>query len=133
MSLLPNRSICAVLSVVAPPALLAAAAGVLFFFPPAQVGFYPRCPIYTAFAVQCPGCGGTRALSALLHGRLGEAFHDNALIFLLLPLVFGYGSRCYLRLLREQFFCWPRLPPPILYGLSIAAVIFTIVRNLPLG
>ena len=50
--------------------------------------FYPRCPIFFWLHLSCPGCGGTRALAALLHGRLKEAMHWNAMmvVFFLLPL-----------------------------------------------
>ncbi len=130
MSLLPNCRTLRGLRIAAAPGLLAAAAGVLFFFPPAQSGFYPRCPVYTILGLQCPGCGGTRALAALLHGGWGEALHDNALVSALLPLALGYGWRCFLRRVRGESCMWPRMPVPALCGVSIAAAIFTIARNL---
>jgi hypothetical protein len=115
----------------APPALLAAAAGLLLRFPPAHSAFYPRCPIYSAFHLECPGCGGTRALAALLHGHAGEALHWNTLITLMLPFVLGYGIVCYWRLLRGGVFLWPQLPRAALNAATTAAVIFSILRNLP--
>ena len=48
----------------------ASAAYLLLRFPPETSSFYPRCPVFTWLHVYCPGCGGTRALAALLHGRL---------------------------------------------------------------
>jgi hypothetical protein len=37
--------------------------------------------------MHCPGCGTTRALHALLNGRLTQALAYNALIFLVLPVL----------------------------------------------
>jgi hypothetical protein len=115
----------------APAAVLAAAVGLLLRFPPARSAFYPKCPIYAAFHLECPGCGGTRALAALLHGHAGEALHWNALITLMLPLALGYGIVYYWRLLRGGVFLWPQLPRAALYAATTAAVIFSILRNLP--
>lgn len=61
--------------------LLAAGAWILFTFPPAAHSFYPRCVFRTVTGLECPGCGSTRALHALLHGRIGEAFRFNPLLF----------------------------------------------------
>jgi hypothetical protein len=77
----------------APPVVAALGAGVLLRFPPALSRFYPRCPVYEIFHLQCPGCGATRALAALLHGRFAEALHLNALFTLLLPFAVAYCAR----------------------------------------
>ncbi len=116
----------------APPAVLAAVATVLFRFPPTQSAFYPQCPIYAALHLACPGCGGTRALAALLHGRLIEALHFNALVTLALPFALGYGLVCYRRLLQAMVFRWPQPPPTAIHAATIATVLFAILRNLPL-
>jgi hypothetical protein len=112
-------------------ALLAAGAVLLLRFPPAHSTFYPQCPIYAAFHLACPGCGGTRALSALLHGHIGEALRFNALITLLLPFALGYGIVCYWRHLRDKVFRWPQLPRTAIYAVTASAAIFAILRNLP--
>jgi Protein of unknown function (DUF2752) len=112
-----------------------AAAVLLLRFPPDQYGFYPRCPIHTYLHLQCPGCGTTRALAALLHGHLAEAFHLNALlVVVVLPAAAGYTIAAIARLVRGGEFHWPRLPGPqthwIYAGLALA-VSFAVLRNLP--
>lgn len=66
-------------------AVAAAVAGyVLYTHDPSAASFYPPCVFHLLTGLQCPGCGGTRALHHLLHGRLAEAFRYNAML-----LVFG--------------------------------------------
>lgn len=48
------------------------------------------CPIYRISGWKCAGCGAQRALHALLHGRVREAFEDNPLFVLALPVVLGW-------------------------------------------
>jgi hypothetical protein len=115
-----------------PPAIIALAAILLLRFPPAQYSFYPRCPIHELFHLQCPGCGATRAVAALLHGHFIEAMSLNALITLLLPCAAAYGLLCYCRLLQCNPLRWPQPPPAVLYALFSVTAIFTIIRNLPL-
>ena len=49
------------------------------------------CPSYKFLGLQCPGCGLTRAGSALVHGHLLEAFRFN-------PLVMWVGTYVVYRL-----------------------------------
>ncbi len=126
------RRIANILRAAAPPAVIAFAATVLSLFPPAQNSFYPQCPIHEYLHLQCPGCGATRALAALLHGHLAEAMHFNALATLLLPFVAVYGILCYRRFLQHKTHRWPQPSSTVIYaGLAVAAV-FTVIRNLPL-
>jgi len=126
-----QRRILATLRAAAPLVPIAAVVAVLLRFPPALSHFYPVCPVYFVLHLQCPGCGGTRALAALLHGHLREALHWNALITLMLPLAAGYGSGLYWRFLQRKALGWPQMPSAVIYaGLAISAV-FTIERNLP--
>ncbi len=115
-----------------PPAIVALAAILLLRFPPARYSFYPRCPIHELFHLQCPGCGATQALAAVLHGHVTEAMNLNALVTLLLPFAAAYGILCYSRLLQRKPLRWPAPPPAILYTALSVATIFTVIRNLPL-
>ena len=46
-----------------------------------------RCPFHAVTGWYCPGCGGTRALGALLRGDAVAALQDNVLMFTVLPVV----------------------------------------------
>jgi hypothetical protein len=105
------------------PMLLAAAA-MLLRFPPEQYSFYPRCPIYTLFHIQCPGCGATRALAAILRGDLNEALRLNALFTFALPIL------VWTALYRRKPHDWPQLPRQAIYAVLAITVVFTIARNL---
>jgi hypothetical protein len=109
-------------------ALLACAA--LLIYPPTQSSFYPACPIRQYLGIECPGCGTTRALAALLHGHLREALRLNALFVLLLPFALTGAAESLRRALRPGHFRWPQPPAPAIYATLAAAVIFTIARNL---
>jgi hypothetical protein len=126
------RRIADILRTAVPPAILALAAILLLRFPPAQYSFYPRCPIHELFDLQCPGCGATRALAAILHRHFTEAMNLNALVTLLLPFAAAYGILCYCRLLlQRQALRWPQPPPAVIYAALTAATVFTVIRNLP--
>ena len=107
-------------------ALLPCAALAIF---PASI--FPACPIHQLFGVDCPGCGATRALAALLHGHLRAALQLNALFVLLLPFALAGAIESYRRAIRPEPFHWPQPPAPALYATLAAAAIFTIARNLP--
>ena len=117
---------------VAPLVIVTFAATILLLFPPAQYSFYPQCPIFEYLHLECPGCGTTRALAALLHGRLAEAFHFNALVILWLPAAAAYALLCHYRFLKGRPLRWPQTPPVAMYTACAVAVLFTIARNLPL-
>jgi hypothetical protein len=110
---------------------LASAALLLFRFDPASSSFYPQCPVHFWLGVSCPGCGGTRALAALLHGRWNEAVHFNLLLVMLLPFVLTFLAASYCRAVRRGEFIAPTVPEPALRAVLVLAAIFTVVRNLP--
>ncbi len=93
---------------------------------------YPACPIHQYLGLLCPGCGATRALSALLHGQPALAWQLNALVLLLLPLALLYTGL----LLRNLWHGRPNLFPGISAAatcfLLAASAFFTLARNLPL-
>lgn len=50
-------------------------------------GIGVQCSFYKITGLQCPGCGGQRALHYLLHGKLLEALHHNILLVIGLPFL----------------------------------------------
>jgi hypothetical protein len=108
-----------------------AAAGMLWRFPPERYGFYPICPIHEYLHLECPGCGATRALAALLHGHLMEALRLNALVIgVILPLAFLYVGIAVSRSRRDGEFRWPSVPRPAVFAMLGLAAAFMLERNL---
>jgi hypothetical protein len=128
----PTRGrIATTLRAAAPLAVIVAAAFILLRLPPAQSSFYPRCPIYEYLHLQCPGCGATRALAALLREHFSEAMHYNALVTPLLPIAAIYGVLWYRRFLRREVIRWPQIPQATIYCALAIAAAFMVLRNLP--
>lgn len=50
---------------------------ILVVFPPYETAWYPKCTFRELTGYHCPGCGTTRALHALIHGRLIQALAYN--------------------------------------------------------
>ena len=67
-------------------AILVAGGWVLYTYPPESARFYPRCVFRATTGFLCPGCGTTRALHHLLHGRVAEAWHLNPFLFLIMAV-----------------------------------------------
>lgn len=128
--MIPHSRIASTLRAAAPPAIIVFAAAILILFPPTRYNFYPQCPIHQLLHLQCPGCGATRALSALLGGHLVEALRANALITLLFPFAAAYCITLYRRFLKRKPLRYPHLPPAAIYAAFATITIFTVARNL---
>jgi hypothetical protein len=104
--------------------------GLLFLFNPAEYAIYPRCLFHQVTGLDCPGCGGLRAVHQLLHGHVRAALALNPLLFILSPVVawilFREGwrrvnGRELPNLFRHPAWVW------ILVAL---VVVFSVARNL---
>lgn len=107
----------------------AAGVAILYAFPPAQYGFYPRCPFYTYAHFLCPGCGGTRALYEMLHGNMHGAWHYNAFLTVLVPLTLIWFAFGRLRAVRNNQAPDFHLPRAAWAMVGVVAVLFTLARN----
>ncbi len=103
---------------------------VLYFFDPATAGFYPVCPLHLMTGLQCPGCGGLRAVHQLTHGHLAAAWRLNPLIFVLLPAGLWLGLRAGARLGAGR--PWPGIVARPVHAWALAAglVLFGVLRNI---
>jgi Protein of unknown function (DUF2752) len=111
----------------------AAAIGVgatVFFFNPSTHGFYPVCMFHSLTGLNCPGCGMTRALYALLHGNLRLALKDNLLFVVTLAALAVWGARFVFLKLKNQPATF-NVPPKFLWMFLIVAFVFAVLRNLP--
>ena len=104
---------------------------VLFGFNPSHHGFYPFCAFHRMTGMQCPGCGGLRAVHHLLHGEVITAFRFNPLFVLALPVAAVMGVRRLLRGPGAQPLSH-RAKAHWGWAAFVILVVFWIVRNLPL-
>jgi len=107
------------------------AAVLLYFRNPHVPGAYPPCPFHYLTGLWCPGCGVTRGIHDVMHGRFLEGLLQNPLLMLFLPFAVIWGGRAAWRL-----FVDPTAAPIVLkdkwikVGL-IVVLIYGILRNLP--
>lgn len=93
---------------------------------PADTRWYPRCWLHALTGLHCPGCGSTRSLHALTHGRITDAFRFNPLLLIGLPtLAMMLWHDRHLR--RSQRRGYNRLGYIVLGVL----VVFFAMRNIP--
>jgi hypothetical protein len=111
------------------------ASAFLYAVDPNRHAVYPQCPLYNATGLYCAGCGATRAIHALLHGRVLEALRDNALFVSAAPLLLYVAGFYALAAWRAD--AWPEISVDsrqlarrglLIFLLMIA---FMILRNLP--
>jgi hypothetical protein len=107
-----------------------AAVLLLYFFLDVRSVFFPKCPFYLLSHLYCPGCGSQRSLSALLHGNIIAALHNNFMLIVFLPLLlwsvilhFSFSDR------RKVFLFYHPLFGKMVVILVIS---FWILRNIPI-
>ena len=74
----------------------------------------------------CPGCGITRAIKAGLKGHFSESFHNNVLLYTVIPLLFL--NEIIYRLTKKKY---KKAYNVTIIVLLIGVVIFEILRNFP--
>lgn len=112
---------------------LAALTVALHFRDPHQQGSWGICPL-AAIGIDCPGCGGLRAVNDLTHLRFLDAASSNLLFIVSIPVLVWI----YLRWTAGRWTGrawdpsarWLRIAGIVL---ATAAVVFTVLRNTPAG
>lgn len=89
----------------------------------------PRCVFRAATGYDCPGCGFQRALHALLHGRVADAWDYNAFAFFAVP------AAVFFTVAESGRHRWPRLAriafhPAVIAGVFVAMIAWWIGRNI---
>lgn len=78
--------------IIATAAFVAVAAIVTYtLVDPALSKWMPKCFFYQVTGWHCPGCGAQRALHAMLHGHITEAWDFNPFIFFIVPAAIVLG------------------------------------------
>jgi hypothetical protein len=85
---------------------------------------FPACPLNALTGLLCPGCGGLRMTHDVLHGDLAAAVTDNVFALVGIPMLLAW---ILVRKKRDQ----PWMTPIVGTVIIVAAVAWTVVRNLP--
>lgn len=102
----------------------AVACAILLIAPPGSPHskWLPKCMFYQWTGLYCPGCGSTRALSALLHGDLRASLHNN---ILMIP----GGLLLVVLIVKPEV----SLKRPVAVAIAAIVIGFAILRNIPVA
>ena len=92
--------------------------------------WYPPCPFHALTGLQCPGCGSSRTVHALIHGDWARALAMNPLLVVLAPFALLWATWCFWRALRHDL-PPPELPRPAAAITLVVVLAFWLLRNLP--
>lgn len=95
-------------------------------------GSWGFCPFQAMTGLDCPFCGGLRAVNLLTNLDVTGAASSNLLVVVGLPVVVAFW-------LRRLLACWRgggamrplTVPGAVWVGLLVLGTVFTVVRNLP--
>ncbi len=113
--------------------LAAGCLAVLYLFAPGESRFYPRCWLFVLTGVQCPGCGGLRAVHQLLHGNVAAGFRYNPLVVLLIPVLAAWGGAWLVQRAGGPDWTTPFRRPVFAWLLLAVCLAFGVLRNVPFG
>jgi Protein of unknown function (DUF2752) len=85
---------------------------------------FPVCPFKALTGWNCPACGGLRMTHDVLHGDLGSAVVDNVFLLIGLPALLAW-------ILVRWRIGKPLMTTPAIVVIVLAAISWTVVRNLP--
>jgi len=103
-------------------------------------GHYPLCPTKAITGLDCPGCGGLRAVHSVLHGDLRGALDHNAFVVLVvLPVAVVLWARWVWHAWRgpepsaggatSDSVDVPMPSSLLLWSIVVLALVFSVVRN----
>ncbi|MBR2083044.1 MAG: DUF2752 domain-containing protein [Muribaculaceae bacterium] len=96
---------------------------------PSTSDAFPRCSFLSLTGYKCPGCGGQRAVHALLNGDVAGAFRFNALLMIAVPWM-GLCLFAESRRTRNPRL-YARLNPELLMSLFLALTLsWWLLRNI---
>ncbi len=90
---------------------------------------FPRCPFLMLTGYECPGCGSQRAIHALLHGNLATAWHYNAMMVVILPIVAALAIASLRRRRAPRFYNLVN-SSVVIWGVFVAVILWWIGRNI---
>lgn len=104
----------------------------LMKYNPVESRWFPPCPFKYLTGWYCPGCGSTRALHNLLHGRIVAAFGYNPLMVACIPFLLVNGVGWMLPASNRRLFDERALSASAIVCILVGVVLFGVLRNLPM-
>lgn len=107
--------------------------GLIYFYKynPAE-SLYPPCPFYYITGLYCPGCGSSRAVHNLLHGRFLKALDLNPLMVLSIPFVlYLFISDMEIHLGKKVIFKRPVFTHGVYIIIMCLIIVYWVLRNIP--
>ncbi|MBP3879251.1 MAG: DUF2752 domain-containing protein [Lachnospiraceae bacterium] len=90
------------------------------------------CLFFKLTGLYCPGCGTGRALKAFVHGRFGEAFRYNSMLFILGVPFLGIFFHEYLRMVFPKTGLRPvYIEQKAGITVFIVIILYWVLRNIP--
>lgn len=105
----------------------------LFFVYKRIAAAYPQlfaCTLYEFFGLYCPGCGTTRALDALVHGRLFTAVRANPGAVMSAAYLLWIDIKLGISTFKSKPFIFGRPERVSLIVIAAVLVLWAIIRNL---
>lgn len=93
--------------------------------------YAPKCVFHEATSLHCPGCGATRLLHDLMHGRFLRALKHNPLLFIVLPVLIYVITSRTARWLTGTGLPEVRLTKRVIMGIFWVVMTYWIIRNIP--
>ena len=101
-----------------------------FSWNPSDTNMFPKCPVYSASGIYCPGCGSQRAAHQILNGNILNGIRHNYLIALL-ALVFLYQAFMFImNNMLDKGITNLLHKSNVTLGILIIIVLFWILRNI---
>jgi hypothetical protein len=90
---------------------------------------FPPCITYSLFHINCPGCGMTRSVIALLNGDILLSIRQNVFVIMLIIIALMIYIEYVLKVFGVKF-KFPIHNKYFLYGGLIFLIVFSVLRNL---
>jgi len=90
--------------------------------------FIPSCDFYSSFGLYCPGCGLTRCILSIMHGKIWLAFRCNAFAFCMIlgllilyieAVLLSFGKDVHILPRKSWFYV----------AFAVASAVYLILRN----
>ena len=111
--------------------LFGVTAFLFFSINPSEIGFFPKCPLYSITGIYCPGCGSQRAIHDVLHFNIKEVIGHNLLFLLALFIAIYHFTIEGINLITKNKINNILYHPKTPIILLVIIIIFWILRNVP--